>query len=220
MVQGWAEGEDNDATADGGGCGGMMEGGSIVVKAEGRGGGGDVAFAAIGVEGSKEVDEDGDANADGGGCEGFETAGEKDGEFKLLIHPRIGWIVDSDDDGIAADDDGGGGCATAERLMLFFFAFFAGLVAAAEVLVVAAEVLIASKAAASFLRASLASLYFFLQQKHVRRGFIVPFLTCSHKYLSVPLETRSSFWQPRHRIIGGTYADGDGGVTVETAAIE
>jgi len=102
------------------------------------------------------VDEDGDANADGGGCEGFETAGEKDGEFKLLIHPRIGRIAESDDDGAVADDDGGGGRATVGLLMLFFFAFFAGLIAAAEVLV-------ACKAAASFLRASLASLYFFLQ---------------------------------------------------------
>jgi hypothetical protein len=110
------------------------------------------------------VGEDGDANVDGGGCEGFETAGEKDGEFKLLIHPRIGRIAESDDDsavvdddgGAAADDDGGGGRATVGLLMLFFFAFFAGLIAAAEVFV-------ACKAAASFLRASLASLYFFLQ---------------------------------------------------------
>ncbi len=122
-------------------------------------------------------DEGDDATADGGGCEGCETTEEKDGELKLLIHPRIGWIVDSDDDGIAADDDGGGGCATAERLMLFFFAFFAGLVAAAEVLVV-------SKAATSYLRASLVSLYFFLQSKHVRRGFIVPFLMFSRKWWS------------------------------------
>ncbi len=37
MVQGWAEGEDNDATAVGGGCGRKIEGASIVVKAEGRG---------------------------------------------------------------------------------------------------------------------------------------------------------------------------------------
>ena len=143
--------------------------------------GGDCGGAAVGDEGSKEVveDEDDDATADGGGCEGCETTEEKDGELKLFIHPRIGRIADSDDGGAAADDDGGEGRVTVELLMLFFFAFFAGLVAAAEVLV-------ASKAAASFLRASLASLYFFLQSKHVRRGFIVPFLTCSHKYLSVP----------------------------------
>ena len=151
--------------------------------------GGDCGGAAVGDEGSKEVaedddddataDEDDGATADGGGREGCETTDEKDGGLKLLIHPRIGRIADSDDDGVAEDDDGGEGRATVELLMLFFFAFFAGLVAAAEVL-------IASKAAASFLRASLASLYFFLQSKHVRRGFIVPFLTCSHKYLSVP----------------------------------
>ena len=40
----------------------------------------------------------------------------------------------------------------------------------------------------------------------------------------MPHEARSSFWQPRHRIVtrivGGTYVDGDGGGTVETAAIE
>ena len=35
--------------------------------------------------------------------------------------------------------------------------------------------------AASSSRATLASLYFFLQSKHVRRGFIVPFLMFSRK---------------------------------------
>jgi hypothetical protein len=79
------------------------------------------------------VGDDNDATADGGGSEGCETTDEKDGELKLLIHPRSGRIAESEDDGAAADDDGGEGCATVEPLKLVFFAFFAGLVAAAEV---------------------------------------------------------------------------------------
>ena len=128
--------------------------------------------------------DDNDATADGGGSGGCETTDENDGELKLFIHPRSGRIAESEDDGAAADDDGGEGCATVEPLKLDFFAFFASLVAAAEVFTfeaAAATVFFASEAAASVLRAALASLYLCLQSKHVRRGFIVPFLICSDK---------------------------------------
>ncbi len=79
---------------------------------------GDGVCAAIGDEGNREVaeDKDGDANADGGGCEGCETTDEKDGEWKLPIHPRSGENAEWGD-GAAADDIGGEGamvgCTTA-----------------------------------------------------------------------------------------------------------
>ena len=176
---------------------------------------GDVAEGGATVGG-----DDNDVTADGGGSEGCETMDEKDEELKLLIHPRSGRIVESEDDGTAADDDGGEGCATVGPLKLVFFTFFAGLVSAAEIFTfeAAAATVFASEAAALVLRAALASLYLCLQSKHVRRGFMVPFLICSHKYLSNPHVTRSSLWHPRHRIVGGTYAAGGG--AVEIAAIE
>ena len=105
---------------------------------------------------------------------------------------------DGDLDSAAADEDGAivgeitvggvagdfendatvdGGLLSVGLLILLFFTFFGSLVATATVF-------LASEAAASALRASLASLYFILQKKHVSRGFIVPSFIRSHRYLS------------------------------------
>jgi hypothetical protein len=93
-----------------------------------------------------------------------------------------------DEGGAAANDEGGEGltmgCATAVdcvaggamvgRVMSFRFVFFGSLA-------VVAAVSLNIRVAASSTRATLASLNFFLQSKHVRRGFIVPFLMFSRK---------------------------------------
>ncbi len=77
------------------------------------------------------------------------------------------------------------GCATSEPLVFFLATFCASLVAAVGLrLTAGADV--SFEAAASYLRVSLASLYFFLQSKHVKRGRIVPILICSHRNLSCP----------------------------------
>ena len=117
-----------------------------------------------------------------------------------MSHPRSGENAEGDDDCVAADDGAGDGarvgcstaveivaegCATVEPFVFFFATFCASLVAAVG-LSLTAGADVSFEAAASFLRVSLASLYFFLQSKHVRRGRIVPFLICSHRNLSCP----------------------------------
>lgn len=109
----------------------------------------------------------------------------------LLIHPRGGGIADvEDDDGegtmvgcTVVVEDVAEDCLTVDPLMFFLATLLAGLVAAV-CLCVAAATVGTFEAAASALRASRASLCLCLQLKHVRRGFIVPFLICSCKNLS------------------------------------
>ncbi len=71
-----------------------------------------------------------------------------------------------------AAEEAAEGCAAV--FMFFLATFLSSVVAAAEVSFVV-------EAAAASLRAYLVSLDIFLQSKHVRRGFMVPFLMFSRK---------------------------------------
>ena len=88
--------------------------------------------------------------------------------------------------------------------MLLFFAFFGNLVATALILFASLAI--------------LASLYFFLQSKHVRRGDIVPFSMFTRKWLSNPKHASISVLHPRHRVVGVSIVDG--GDDDEIAEIE
>ena len=73
-----------------------------------------------------------------------------------------------------AAEEAAEGYAAVEPFMFFLATFLSSVVAAAEVSFVV-------EAAAASLRAYLASLDIFLHSKHVRRGFMVPFLIFSRK---------------------------------------
>ena len=115
--------------------------------------------AATEVEG-EDVAENIVDDIDGGAGEGCATVAEE------------GWAVASED-----VVEGGTAVVPFTSCLMFLLVFLADPVAAVAVLFefgAAAAMLVA------FL-VSLASLYFFLHSKHVRRGFIVPFLMFSLK---------------------------------------